>query len=126
LIAVLCSTDRFLQDKVLAICAKAGMRVLQTNKSDRIIKELKQPSRVAIIDMVEKSAQERGALRQMVNVGKISGNQVICICPNQEEELKKMAAAARPEEVFLRYDLQTSFTECIEALSLQAKESKAS
>jgi len=102
------------------------MRVLRTNKADRIIKELKQPGRVAIIDMVEKLTQERGALRQMVNVGKISGNELVCICPNQDEDLKKIAAAARPEEVFLRYDLHTSFTEFIEALSLQAKESKAS
>jgi hypothetical protein len=125
MIAVLCSSDAFLQEKISGICSAAGIRVLRTAKTERIIKELKQLGRVLIADVNEELIQERGALRQMVNVGRITDNPVVCICPNQDEDLKKLAKSARPAEVFLRYDIHAAFKEYIEALAIQSKESKA-
>lgn len=125
MIAVLCSADSFLQQKVSQICSKAGIRVLRTAKLERAIHELKQPNRLAIIDVTLDDVQERGVLRRLVNLARITDNTVVCMCPNQEEDLKKLARNARPTEVFLRYDLQTSFKAFIEATSVQAKQSNA-
>jgi hypothetical protein len=60
MIAVLCSSDAFFQEKISGICTEAGIRVLRTAKAERIIKELKQPGRVLIVDVAEELIQERG------------------------------------------------------------------
>jgi hypothetical protein len=51
-----------------------------------------------------------------VNIGRITDNKVICICPNTEEDLKKLAKASRASEVFIRYDLETRFFDYLKML----------
>lgn len=101
--------DRYLSARVSEILSGLGLKCIRTNKIERVFEELKRPERLAIVDMSWKELQEVGVLKQMVNIGNISGNKVICICPNQEEKLKKLAKSARPDEVFIRYDLYTKF-----------------
>ena len=50
-----------------------------------------------------------GVLRQLVNIARISANTVVCICPNQDEKLKKIAKSARASEIFIRYDMEFGF-----------------
>ncbi len=121
MIAVLCSADGFLQDKIAQACSRAGFRVLRTAKLDRLVYELKQPNRIAIVDVALEAIQERGALRTLVNLARITDNAVLCICPNQDEDLKKLARQARPTEVFLRYDLHTRFVEHLTSYAVQVK-----
>lgn len=109
MIAVIGCVNSFLSSKLAEYAREASMRTLRTGKIERIIKELKQPGRIAILDMEWEDLQQRGALKQLVNIARISGNEVVCLCPNQEEDLKKLAKACRANEVFLRYDLATSF-----------------
>lgn len=121
MIAVLCSQDSFLSDKLAHICAGNGIRVVRTAKLDRLVYELKQPGRIALIDVAMEVIQEPGALRTLVNVARITDNEVLCICPNQDEALKKLARQARPTAVFLRYDLHTALTEHLKAYAIQAR-----
>lgn len=116
MLAVIGSKDHFLGANIARLADRAGLRKIRTVKIERIIKELKQPRRVGIIDIAWEEMQKPGVLKQLVNIGRITGNKLVCICPNQEEDLKKLAKAARPEEVFLRYDLETGFREFLEDL----------
>lgn len=109
MLAVIVSSDRFLSDTLTTLCRAVGFRVVRTNKLDRVTRELKQPHRIAIIDTTLEELHTPGTLRQLVNVGRILDNKVVCICPNQDEDLKRLAKNARPSEVFLRYDLHSVF-----------------
>lgn len=116
------SVDRFLTENIRRLAQGENLFSISTNKTDRILSEMKIIGRLAVIDMAWEDMQERGVLRQVVNIARISGNQVICICPNQDELLKKLARAARPEQVFLRYDLETTFREFLKASYLETKQ----
>lgn len=116
MLAVIGTTDRYFGANLARIVGEAGIRSIRTSKTERVIKELKLPGRIALIDMNWEAIQEVGVLRQLVNIGRITENQVICICPNQEEDLKKIARNARASEVFIRYDLETTFKEYLKAL----------
>jgi hypothetical protein len=109
-------TDRHLSTTVAEILSSMKARCIRTHKIDRIITELKQPDRLVILDMSWEDLQTRGALKQLVNIGNISGNKVLCICPNTEEDLKKLAKSARPTEIFIRYDLYMEFKEYLTEL----------
>ncbi len=101
--------DRYLSTTVAEILTALSVRCIRTNKIDRVISELKQPNRLVILDMNWEDLQEMGVLRQLINIGNISGNEVLVVCPNQEEDLKKIAKNARPSKIFIRYDLYTNF-----------------
>lgn len=116
MLAVIGTTDRYFGANLSRIVAEAGLRSIRTSKTERIIKELKLPGRVAIIDMSWEEVQQIGVLRQLVNIGRITDNKVLCVCPNQEEELKKIARNSRASEVFIRYDLETTFKEYLKTL----------
>lgn len=124
------SNDRYLSTTFAEIIGGLDSNCIRTNKLERITKELKQPGRLIILDLNWKDLHEPGLLRQLVNIGKITGNKVICVCPNQEDKLKKLAKSARPERVFLRYDLYTEFKEYLSdllimlALKTEAKRSR--
>lgn len=107
MIVILMSKDVFLSEKLGKMARDAGHVVLRSSKVERVIKELKQPDRAVLVDITLAAVQERGVLRQLVNIGRISGNYIVCICPNQDEKLKKLAKNSRVHEVFLRYDLET-------------------
>ncbi len=113
------STDRFLTENLRRLAQAEKLFPISTNKLDRMFAEMKVINRVAIIDMAWEDIQERGILRQIVNIARISGNKVICVCPNQEEALKKMARLARPDEIFLRYDLETTFKDFLKLCYLE-------
>ncbi len=113
---IIASADRYLTDNLRRLVQAEKLFPISTNKADRILAEMKSIDRVAVIDMAWEPIQERGVLRRIVNIARISGNQVVCICPNQEEDLKKLARAARPDEVFIRYDLETRFKEYLQGL----------
>lgn len=116
MLIVIGTTDRYLGVNLTRLCAEAKLRSIRTGKVDRILKELKTPERVAIIDMAWEDVQVSGVLRQMVNIGRITDNKVLCICPNTEEDLKKIARASRAAEVFIRYDLETRFLDYLKLL----------
>ena len=111
------SQDSHMSSTLGEILSSINARCIRTHKVERIINELKKPERLVILDMNWEDLQQRGALKQLVNIGNISGNKILCICPNTEEDLKKLAKSARATEVFIRYDLYTRFKEyLIEAL----------
>ncbi|MBX7137762.1 MAG: hypothetical protein K1X83_07230 [Oligoflexia bacterium] len=114
MLVIIGSGDHFLGNHISGVLDRLELRKIRTIKLDRIIRELKQPDRLVIIDLSWKEVQKPGVLRQMVNIGRISGNQVICVTPNDDDKLKKIAQNARPEEVFLRYDLETGVKEFLE------------
>lgn len=116
MLAVIGTHDRFFGTNLTRIVTEAGIRSIRTSKVDRIIKELKKPGCVAIVDLAWEDLQAQGVLRQLVNIGRITDNKVLCICPNQEEDLKKLARASRAAEVFIRYDLETSFKDYLKEL----------
>jgi len=109
MLVVLGSKDHFLGNHIGRILDKLELRKIRTIKIERIVREVKQPEKLLILDMNWKELQVAGALRRLVNIAKISGNKVVCICPNDDEKLKKLALAARPTEVFIRYDLELEF-----------------
>jgi hypothetical protein len=116
MLAVIGTADRFFGTNLSRIVSEAGIRSIRSSKVDRIIKELKQPGCLAIIDMNWEDVQAAGVLKQLVNIGRITDNKVICICPNQEEDLKKLARNSRAAEVFIRFDLETLFKEYLKNL----------
>ncbi|MBX7143909.1 MAG: hypothetical protein K1X79_05610 [Oligoflexia bacterium] len=116
MLVVIGTTDRYLGLNLTRLCNDAKLRSIRTAKVDRIIKELKIPERVVIIDMAWEEIQVPGVLKQLVNIGRITDNKILCVCPNTEEDLKKMARAARATEVFIRYDLETRFLDYLKML----------
>lgn len=123
MLVVIGCQDHFLSNSLSRIADENGLRKVRTVKLDRVIRELKQPDRLLVVDMAWDEIQKTGLLRQFINIGRISGNKVVCICPNEDEALKKMARAARPDEVFLRYDLETSFREFMRLAAAEYLES---
>lgn len=115
LIVIACQ-DKYLRDNVASLVSSAGLRSVRTLMVDRVLLELKQPDRVAIIDMTWEEAQRPGVLKQLVNVGKITSNKVICMCPNQDEDLKALAKLAGPARIFIRFDLNTTFKSYLKEL----------
>ncbi len=109
MLVILGSRDHFLSNHLGRLLDAVGLRKIRTVKMDRILRELKQPERMAILDMSWKELQAPGLLRRLVNIAKISRNKVVLFCPNDEEELKKQARQARPNEVFIRYDIELEF-----------------
>ena len=99
--------DRYLSNTLASLVSGAGLLAIRTAQIDRVKNELKQPDRCVIIDMAWVEVQRPGMLKQLVNIGKITSNQVICICPNEEEDLKVMARLAGPAKVFIRFDINT-------------------
>jgi len=118
---IVCSTDRYLTDNLRRLVQGEKLFPISTDKIERLLAEMKTLDRLAIIDMAWKDIQGRGVLRQVVNIARVSGNQVICVCPNQEEALKKLARSARPDEVFIRYDLETTFREYLRKCYLESQ-----
>ena len=116
MLAVIGTADKYFGTNLTRIVSEAGLRSIRTSKIERIIKELKLPGHVAIIDMNWEDVQAPGILRQLVNIGRITDNKVISVCPNQEEDLKKLARNSRVSESFLRYDLETTFKEYLKNL----------
>ena len=108
---VIGSGDRYLTDNIRRLVQAERLFAISTNKVERILDEMKSIDRLAIIDMAWESIQERGVLKRVINIARISANIVVCICPNQDEDLKKLARAVRADEVFLRFDLETRFKE---------------
>lgn len=114
MLGVIGSSDRYLSTRLAELCTEAGLRTIRTSKLERIIKDLKQPGCLAIIDLNWEEVQKPGVLRQLVNLSRVSGNAVVCICPNQDEDLKKVARGSRAQKVFIRYDLQLEFVDFVE------------
>ena len=109
----------FLGRMISSVLNQAGFnRVIRTGKLERLESELKSPNRLAIVDMEWQEAQSLHALKKLVNIGNISGNKLACICPDRDEELKKIARASRAAEVFIRYEVQRRFVEWLNAVSL--------
>lgn len=105
------SDDYILSAKIGKLLADLKLLCIRTNNLERIISELKRPGRFGIMDMNWEGVQQTGVLRRLINIGAITDNKLVCICPNKDEDLKKMAKRARPAEVFLRYDLDVAFKE---------------
>ena len=109
-IIVGCS-DPYFRRTVAEILASLDCPCIRTHKLERILKELKQPKRFVILDASWEELEEPGVLKQLVNIGNISGNKVVCICPNKDEEIKKLVKFARPAKSFIRHDLFGKFKE---------------
>ena len=123
-LCVVVSSDNFLGANLSRIVVEEGLRTIRTATLDRVTRELKRPGRLAIVDVNWEVVQGPGVLRQLVNISRIPGNRILCICPNQEEDLKRLAAEARPDEVFIRYDLETRFRQWLKDFQIEQTESK--
>lgn len=115
-LVIVASTDFLLSKKLGALITELKFQVIRTNNMDRIKKELKKPNRCLIADVNWEALQEPGVLRQLINVAAICDSKVLCICPNQDEDLKVLAKRARPTEIFIRYDIETTFKDYMKAL----------
>ena len=118
---IIASNDRYLTDNLRRLVKAQGLFAICTNKLDRVFNELKAVGRLIIVDVNWEEIQERGVLRRIVNIARISANSVVCICPNQDEKLKKLAKAVQPEKVFIRYDIEGAFSEYLEEISLSKR-----
>lgn len=116
MLIVIGGTDKYLSENMGRLVHDTGLFAIRTSKLERIIKELKSPERCVILDMSWEELQGPGVLRQLVNIARISGNRVVCICPNQEEDLKKLSKASRADKVFIRYDLETTFKDYLKEI----------
>lgn len=110
-VAVIAGVDKFLSQKLASYAEKVGFRPIRSNKIERILKELKQPKRLCIIDMDWEEVQSLSVLKQIVNVARITDNFVIAVAPNRDEDLKKLAKVARVEKCFIRFELETAVRE---------------
>ena len=109
--------NQFLGRNISSVLSEIGIkRVVRTGKLDRLETELKSPGKVAIIDMEWKEVQNLSVLKKVINIAAICGNPVACICPNTEEDLKKLAREARPTEVFIRYEVDNAFRDWLAEL----------
>ncbi len=113
---VIVSGDRYLTDNIRRLVQAEHLFAISTDKIERILAEMKTVGRIAIVDMEMEAIQERGVLKRIINIARISGNLVVCICPNQDEDLKKLARSVRADEIFLRYDLETRFKEYLKEI----------
>ncbi len=113
---IVAGEDRFLREKLANVCSEVGLKVVKTADLDRLMQEAKKPGRVIIIDVNWPEVQKNGALRQLVNISRITDNSVICMCPNQEEDLKMLARFSRAQRVFIRYEIATAFKEFVQQL----------
>jgi len=114
MLVVISTADHFLGVHLSRLVRETGLIGVRTRKFERLLRELKQPGKLAIIDVKWKEVQGPGELRRLVNLARICDNQVVCICPNRDQELKNLARQARPSQVYLRYDLQTFFRNYLE------------
>ncbi len=121
---VIGSADRYFSQNMWELASENGFQCIRTYKLERVIKELKQPGRIAIIDMNWEPIQTLSVLRQLVNVGRICDNLILAIAPDQEEELKKLAKAARVTELFLRYDILGRFKDYMADQTLRQRAEK--
>ncbi|MCB0310160.1 MAG: hypothetical protein KDD42_02925 [Bdellovibrionales bacterium] len=121
MLVVIASQDHFLSNNLSRLVEDAGLRKIRTVKVDRVLKEMKQPERFLIIDAKWDEIKKGGLLRQLVNIGRISGNRTVVICPNDDEKLKKQARGARPDEVFIRYDLELGFKDLLEEVAKEVR-----
>ena len=117
MITVIGSKDHFLSLKLGNLASDIGFRVLRTHNLERIVHELKQPQRLVVMDLNWEEAQAPGVLRRLVNISRVSRSKVVCVCPNMDEDLKKLARSVRPDKVFLRYDIETLYKEYLQACS---------
>ena len=114
---IIAGTDKHLCSNISRIVGEEKVgKAIRTSAVERIIDDLKAPGRLVIVDMAWKELKQPGLLKQFINIGRISGNRVVCICPNQDEDLKKYAKAALPDDIFIRYDLETRFREYLREL----------
>ena len=124
LLGLVVSNDNYVGANLSRIVTEEGIRNIRSADLDRLTRELKKPGRLAVIDVAWEAVQERGVLKQLVNIARITGNKVICICPNQDEDLKKLAALARADKVFIRYDLEITFRQFLKDVQIEAAEEK--
>ncbi len=115
-LVIVASVDFLLSKKLGEMITELKFQVIRTNNMERIRKELKKPNRCLIADVNWEELQERGVLKQLINLAAITESKVLCICPNQDEDLKKLAERVRPTEVFIRYDLEGRFKDYMEML----------
>lgn len=118
MMVVIGSTDRFLGDKLAQLGRAAGLRPIRSASLERITGELKKPDCVVVLDMGWVALQAPGVLRQLVNLGKITGGRVVCICPNTAEPIKKLVKESGCSAWFLRYDLGTEVKAYLQDLLL--------
>lgn len=121
---IIASDDRYLGEKLAQLARDAGNRPIRSADIARITLELKKPGTLVVLDMDWEPVQAAGVLRQLVNVGKITGNRVICICPNTDEKLKALAKSSGCYDWFIRYDLETSVREFLRESSVGEKVAK--
>lgn len=119
MVIIIGSTNSFLTNRLSNLAAAGSSRVLRSSKVDRIIQELKSRGRVAVVDAEWEDLQAPGVLKRIVNVARISGNKVVVVCPNQDEDLKKLAAQSRAHKIMLRFELQPKLKEYLEAASVE-------
>lgn len=113
---IVASEDRYLGETIVRIAREESFRPMRSANVEFLTKGLKKPDTCAIIDVAWEAVQEPGVLAQLVNVGRIVGNVVVCICPNQDEKLKTLAKRSGASGVFIRYDLEASFREYVRDL----------
>lgn len=114
---VLACKNPFLSRSIGTVLAEVGIKqVIRTGKLERLETELKSPGKVALIDMEWEDIQRLSLLKKLINIASICGNPVACICPNTEEDLKKLARAARATEVFIRYEIDNRFKDWLNNL----------
>lgn len=111
MITIIGSNDNFLGERLAQLAREGGLRPIRSANIERITTELKKPATLVIVDTAWEAIQQPGVLRQLVNVGNITGSKVVCICPNTDEKLKKLASSSRCAAWFLRYDLETRVKE---------------
>jgi len=116
MVTIIASNDNFLGEKLAQLARAGGSRPLRSASIERITLELKKRESFVIIDMAWEDIQVPGLLRKLVNVGRITGSQVMCISPNTDEKLKKLARSSGCDQCFIRYDLETGVRESLMAL----------
>ncbi len=121
MLTIIASEDRYLGDKLSLLARECGNRPIRSADIARITTELKKPGSLVVLDVAWEAVQEPGVLRQLVNVGRITGSRIVCICPNTDEKLKKLASASGCDECFLRYDLETRVRDYLREVSAVKK-----
>ena len=105
--AVVVGVDQLIRGRLTEIADSIGLTITFVNELADAKRELSSPGCIGIVDGSWELRQRPGVLRQVADVGHAAGNEIICVCPHQDTEMKQRAHLSRVDEVFSLFEVRS-------------------